>query len=1226
MSDSTNITLSAKLELDKKSLANAEKQLQNIGKESVRLKGLNTVLREMGHDWGLIAKRASSATTEIEAISDAAEVFAHKLGTAAMDSVGKLKGLGNKLKDAQDEAQRLSTAWGKAGSDAERDDIKTESSKLASHIKDLTRQVNSHRAATVKDIQAVQKLAKAQDKYQKRVSEAAKFDTGDLFDGLKDKIASGNLKGLFGELGGGIKKSLLGGIARGGEAKAAAAGGAGTPGGQLEMANTAKALQGAAMGIGLAVAGFAAFVMLVKAASDHMTGLNKALISGMGFANDFVDSSKGYRDVIDEMRGVAIDSAGAMLKYGKNSEDVLKIINSYAKESTGSLIQTRETMKSLGGKDVAAGINQFAQNSILYGKALNMEAEEVASMMGKFQSEVGYGANQIQDVMNSVVSSARTAAMPMGKFMDIFKQVIPNVELYQNRVEELTGTMKLLSKAMSPKDVKQFMDAFSKGFSGTDFKQRLKTVLMVGTEKVNGILEKGFGRKAEGMAKTFEKYSISKEEFMVAFKGGEKGMAALMAKAQAKSDGEVGGAQVGEAMKLASFEAARQKGGPLNTATALRGASMLDTYKILKDQSQKFTQGFDGLSEAVIQNTGINEQSYIALRQTHQSMEYFGAQIKATGITSSKSMNAFIKSRTQEKKWAQMSQEEQEDLLFEASQQHEEDMGAAKTMDDLAQEQVSATTSISDKITNVIAFLLEKLFNVMQPLLDILDDLWRWLTGTDDQKKMIKEMQNWRDSDVSAYQKTSEGLAKAASDKTKSPEERKALKEQSAFYAAKAEDAKIFAENVGKALQSGQSATQVAKTALNPRTLVDHMSEVVATVKGQMSELDKINLPFDDAQMLSRIEKESATAKAAGGQGAYSEKELEFMITQLTNKNAMANIMTFGKMQVAEGAPSAAGAARADYKGATQRPGWELKEGPKDKKEAEDLRLAQHARDYDPEYKARFGAGGANGAPTTAASAAASASKPAGTGAGAKKRAAVSDEERQRRISGLPATSSGGAVGVPEPIDLGNIDDWEKTTEKTNTQVESTNDHLGKIHKDLDEVKLDKSFVRGPYKKSVEEAVLDGANKALFKYFLYSGDERKVAASLQDAMNAGAQSMDDVAGVTEKYWTGKYEGGPSVMADVMKDIKKREVERQKELMAASAAPADVAQPPGLALGGPVLKTGKALVHEGEFVIPKGGMGGSVAINATINVSGAGDPKAVAIEVQKILYEMSTRNA
>lgn len=1186
MADQTNIPVTLQAKIDEKSIAQA----------TARFKDLQRQLKGMGVDWGKVAKYATSATTEIQAISDAAAAFSKKLGMATMDSVGHLKKLGDQLEDAQQKAEELADAYKGAESGA-REGIAKQMGEQAKEVAKLTQQIHEYRSAQGKQIQQLNKLIKVQDRYQKSVTDAAKFDSGDMFEGIKNKLASGNLKGLFGDIGGGIKKSIEGKFARGAMESAAAKGGMGTEAGAAEIASAAKMMSGAGLALGASVAAFGAFVMLVKAASDHMTGLNKALINGMGYANDFVSDAKGYRKVMDEMRHAAIDSHGAMLKFGKSSEDVMKIINSYAKESTGSLIKTRNTMEDFGKGNLQFGVEQFAKNAIVYGKALNMEAEDAAAMMGKMQSEMGYGASQIQGLMQDVVKSAATASMPMSKFMDIFKSVIPDVELYRNRLEELTGTIKLLSKTMSPRDVKQFMDGFAKGFSGTDFKQRLKTALVVGVPRVSEIAAKDFSSKAGVMAAKFSKYLgvDGPKRFMTAFQSGEKGMAGLINEMQATASqmGEsLSGTDIGEAMKLASYESARQKGGPLNTATAMRGMGMFGTYKVLKEMSQKFTSGFDGLSEHVIAQLGISDQQYQALRQTNQSMTVWKDMLGKYGKTNSKSMNDALRESISIRKFGDKTHAATVDLrdateedLFAASQQHEEDMKTEITASDLAQEQVSATTSISDKISNVIAFLLEKLYNVMQPILDLLDDMWSWIVGDEDQKKLIKQVQEATDKFV-----------------------------QQVGPGAQAEQAKLVADAVSKGVSAGKGGADLGEYVARSGaiTAADLQGFDVAKV-GKYAEKQGMG-PSDAAVIQEAFYQAMKQGNMVEAMRVLEKIPGKSTLTKSGNMESTLLSLFGGQM-----APSEEAQRRAAGKAATSRPGTEAREGPKKLKERiEADKLAKEASDLETLVsddrlkaanvtRAQFSkmdpaAKAAAGLPVTPAETAAA--------TGTRRGQTVYGPEAgltQQQFEATKAASSPGAPGSPGTKTAKAADTMTSLLEAIQAAGDSTVVQAMGISMHLDEIE---KLLKGPgvhlnktkFAQEVAMSTLkpmldDSLATAFLDYFMYSAKSKDVESMLQDAKDEGAKTVKEAA----KQWGIDYQE---------KFFPKPEGARD--------------------FGGKIDTTGYYRLMRGEEVVNpslNGGTGGSrsVTINATINVNGSGDPRATAAIVRSTLYDMSEKH-
>lgn len=723
--ETIGIGMKVRPELDKRATQDVLKDVQALHRKLSTLK----------IDWRHIGKQATANVTEIRSMSAAAERFSNSLNKATKKSLDSFKALGNKLEEAQQKAAALSSAYGKAEDDGTKAALANELSDVAANIAELNKQIEDNASSNSDAVKNLNRTAKAQERFTQSLKEAADYTGKNFGKDLTSAIGklgqggAGGVKAALGGLLGAGGSAAKGAIARKAQGEQDLADRAGKPvSGTLNFTNLTKAMGG----LTAAITALTVLWEIIKAASQHMTKLNKALIDGGGFARDASQSTENYRKSVDRLRAASIASAQGLLAYGANSETAAKAVGAFSRETTGSLIQTEKTLTRLGKGDLNKGFEEFSKSAVIYGKALGMEAEDVGAMMGKFVSEAGYGSDEVQDLMGNVVKAAATANMPMTKFMDIFRQVIPDVDAYRNRLEELTGVIKVLSKTMSAKDVKNFMDAFTKGFSGTDFKQRLKTVLVTGTGFVNDTLKKGFSLRARGMADTFKGF-VSEKEMNEAMKGGTGGMAKLMAVAQGRASQkgqELDPAAVSNAMKLAGFEGARQKGGPLNLATALSGASTGETYKILNQMSQRFGTGFDGLNEHVIKQLGISEQQYEALKTTNQSFQVYSAQLKMYGKTQSVSLNSALKKVMAERGETDLSKATMNDIINAGTLSNQFDDAAkkSKTAQELAVEQNTLTTSIDEKLDGLLAFLLEKIFDVLdKEILSTLNDLYEYI-------------------------------------------------------------------------------------------------------------------------------------------------------------------------------------------------------------------------------------------------------------------------------------------------------------------------------------------------------------------------------------------------------------------------------------------------------------------------------------------------------------------
>jgi uncharacterized coiled-coil protein SlyX len=700
-----------------------------------------------------VTKESNINLKNIQGITTAASQFSKALSDNAKAAFKELGGLGDQLRDAHAEAEALEESFKSAkGAKAKAAASAAQSAQLKK-IQDLNKQIDDQRKTSKEYGAQLSKIVQKQKNYQKTLESAAKYKPADMFKGVAGgvgKMLTGGKAGFKAGLAD-IAKSL----GKGAAGKAGRAGLAGDAGAG-KMAGMAKTMGMLAM----AASSVATLVKLFMKATAHMSTLNKAMLEGSTLAGDSAMSANKYAQTMKDLRDAAIGSTRQMLKFGINSEQALKTVAAFSRESSGSIGQTAARLKELGEGNLDAGLLEFSKMASVYGKALGMEASDIGTMMGTFISEVGYGADTAQQALSGIVKDAAAANMPVYKFMDIFRQTIPSLDMYTNRMEELTGVIKMLSKTMSAKDVKKFMEAFGAGFEQVDFKQRLKTALVAGVGKVGSILKRDFSNAAKGVQAQFAKSKTFPNlgtEFANALKSRDpvKAMRGVVAKAMAS--GDVSEAAIGAAQKVARGQRLVQRGGALNIAGAMRGAGLMARMEILEAAAGALTGGnIEGLGEHVAKKiTGMSEKQYAGILQLQDNMGSWMAQLSDIGMTSSKQMNdnlkeivlgdreassAELQERMKEMAKTESGRKKAERLIKEAAtMQIESDEAIGDPIENLAAEQVEATLSLGDKIENVIGFLLEKIYWVMSEVFGFISGaLWGWITGSDEAKKTNK--------------------------------------------------------------------------------------------------------------------------------------------------------------------------------------------------------------------------------------------------------------------------------------------------------------------------------------------------------------------------------------------------------------------------------------------------------------------------------------------------------
>lgn len=761
-------------ELDRRSTSSLVRDIRSLEKD----------LGKVNVSYKSLAKTSALNIKELRTLSDTASAFGKNLTKSTHDSVKELSRLGKQLDNLSEKAEELEVQISGASDEAEKAKLQDQFAENAKLMQTLNKAIDKQRDQFKKFSGEFGKAIDQQKKFKASLEKTAEYGAKDrarAHAGVMQQIAAGNLKGgLKGLVQSGFK-SYQGNKARQDIATGEKMGGAK---GAAHMAESGQKLASMAESAAIASAGFAAgaaavgaFVKLILAASDHMTGLNKAVLQSKGLANEWGVSAEQFDKSLSNLRNAAIGAHWGLLKFGMSSESAMEAVGAFGKEATGSLSKTVSMLKSMGEGDVKSGLLQFSRNAQVYGSALGMTATDTAKLMGTMVSDIGLDSDNVMKTMGDIVKQASQSGMPVHKFMDVFHQAIPNLDLFTNRIEELTGVMKLFSKTMDPRAVKGFMQTMSRGFDGVDFKQRLKMNLISGG-KVAQTMQKDVLTAANNIKKQIPDLADAIDQAM----SGKRSFADVAAQAMAAGKS---GTQVAAINDLGRYSGLANSGDVLKQTTGMRSMGMLARMKTLEDHAMALHGNRDlaGLGEHVAKELGISEDEYKAIVGLRQSMDTYMSSVNRIGRTSSRSINDNLRKMLRQDKRVADKQFDldsesgfEEAMKFIAKQDPggmEEMIKQASTeqlaqtqvegdkakdellaMEDLQAMQVNATRSLGDKVENIIKVLLEKIYFVVHDVFSVLDRIYTMLPG-------------WITGDTTATQKllaksTSEALADQA--------------------------------------------------------------------------------------------------------------------------------------------------------------------------------------------------------------------------------------------------------------------------------------------------------------------------------------------------------------------------------------------------------------------------------------------------------------------------------
>jgi len=309
---------------------------------------------------------------------------------------------------------------------------------------------------------------------------------------------------------------------------------------------------------------------------------------------------------------------------------------------------------------------------------------------------------------------------------------------------------------------------------------------------------------------------------------------------------------------------------------------------------QTLTTGFDGMSEHVMKQLGISDQQYEALRTTAQTLKVQRGMLKEYGKTNSKSMNTALRQQIAMRKKIDVSAvtdkdmaEATDDDLFTASEMSNAMKKDNEKAFDLAEEQYNVTSSIGDKLDNVISYLLEQILKLLNPLVDVVNDILMWIMDGDKKKaqataRMADEMKQQTKGTLGAAEMidaVSKAVQKGVGAGKTGKDLAQAVAASGAFDAASlggltTKDLVDFAQRTGGASKDLLSAFQGAQK----RGDVEGMLKAIDNLPGDMNEnLMKLSQLMAQRGMVSQAYKDVATGKATfarpGAARALTAKE-----------------------------------------------------------------------------------------------------------------------------------------------------------------------------------------------------------------------------------------------------------------------------------------------------------------------------------------------------------------
>ena len=736
-------TVKVSKEMKKESI-NAQKELQNL---QSRVKGSS--------------KEINNYLKSIQSYSEEVGGSIHEVEKAFKDFQKNTEDKVKKITEATEELRVTVDV-------EQREKLKADLASLIQSLESTQKAYETEHKLHAKEINVLKSVTAHYGKLRNRIDELTEKDFDKLskaFQGAGDgfgKFLEGEFKGVGSIVGSGIKHQILSSMASGVQGKIRAKEAAMTTMNKdsaeyaataMEIKNLTGSFSALASRLTAIGIGFALLTKLILAVDGNTTKYNKVLTQGIPLAGDLMkvgtDGTRAYSSALKQISDTIINQSKDMFtQFGISGEEAAGIVNSYIKNTSGSLTKAHSEFSSMPSPETA--IADITKSVVVYGKLMGISNDEVTETMGHLYNELDHDFTHINKIMDSVVGAALGAGVPVNKFVSMFRDMVPNIDLFNNRLEETVGVMKELSKTMSPDKLRKTMEVMSKGLKGRSTMDVTHLMLKAGEAESKDIANEKVNDKIKAMSEDLgmnlgKAFKDSNDPEAVAAKLGN------VLRAQGKS-----GAQIDMVRQLGRLVVAQKRmnlGGEawqMDAATILKeGGDMFTAAKLfasIQNNPEFKDKDISGLGAEVFQNlTGASEEEVEAFLRLQASLKGTIESIKDSGHTISegldKSLHDVFKDYMVNKGgsdgvdfqeyFGKMDKKGQSDLVYKAMQIQQtkddakslKEQKAHKSAEELAKLSIDETRSILDYLNGVLTTYLEKFLSVFSGWTGILK-LW----------------------------------------------------------------------------------------------------------------------------------------------------------------------------------------------------------------------------------------------------------------------------------------------------------------------------------------------------------------------------------------------------------------------------------------------------------------------------------------------------------------------
>jgi hypothetical protein len=551
-----------------------------------------------------------------------------------------------------------------------------------------------------------------------------------MWKGAKSQWAKGGVKGKAGAIAAGAGAGVMKGV--GGAMKG------------MEKAAGAMAAVGPLLSasVGILMQIVKGLLDAESAAKEFNAGLLATSSTAEFLAAAGGDSSAAFKKMEGTVEGIrkAATDASENLAWGINKKTHMEFWNTLTAE--GVSLNRIEKEAEAAGRSVEDFSAEMVHVGVAYSRSFGVSLSEISTLQGEMMREMGMSVDSTTHAFSMMQTAATDSGIASNKFFAIMRGMSADLSLFNLRMEDAVGTLKLLGKVMSPRNAEAFLKTITSFYKGQDLQSRIKATLLgggvAGTKKR---LQKDVDTRITSIKGQAEKL-MSQKDVEDAIRGGPKKMTEILTKYQSELAGEGGGAITEGIMQANRMQGKLTQGGLISVASALKDASPISVIEQLDanarsagaktgmedlqdDQIVAFTS-MAGMSDEQLDQAIQAKQGIMMMREGIVARLKSGEKLSTEQKTMLDNMginqddaNAMAKVQGQSDRsiWASMTNLQQKELTGSETQ---EDI--AKEQLKLAKDQQKLTTSFSSQLDTIIDGLMEYVYGITKDIFDLLNE------------------------------------------------------------------------------------------------------------------------------------------------------------------------------------------------------------------------------------------------------------------------------------------------------------------------------------------------------------------------------------------------------------------------------------------------------------------------------------------------------------------------